>query len=78
MNIQSIQIRRPLPERERASLLVIPQQLPILQTPISHYCNTLQNPILQTAIYVYCRMHLALLYYFKEVGLFRHRPPQAG
>ena len=35
-------IRRPLPERERARLLVIPQHLPIMQTPITHYCNTLQ------------------------------------
>ena len=35
--------------------IVIHPYLAILQTPISHYCNTLQSPILQIAIYLYCR-----------------------
>ena len=56
--------------------IVINQYLPILQTPISHYCNILQSPIQQIAIYLYCRMHLALLHYLKGVGLPGHRPPQ--
>ena len=30
--------------------IVINQYFAILQTPISHYCNTLQSPILQIAI----------------------------
>ena len=30
--------------------IVIHPYLAILQTPISHYCNTLQSPILQIAI----------------------------
>ena len=30
--------------------IVINPYLAILQTPISHYCNTLQSPILQIAI----------------------------
>ena len=42
-------IRRPLPERGRARLHCFNQYLAILQTPISHYCNTMQSPILQTA-----------------------------
>ena len=29
------------------------------QSPISHYCHTLQSPILQFAMYLYCRVHLA-------------------
>ena len=48
--------------------IVIHQYLPILQNPISHYCNTLQSPILQFAIYLYCKMHLALLHHLKGVG----------
>ena len=36
--------------------IVISLYLPILQTPISHYCNTLQSPIQQIAIYLYCRL----------------------
>ena len=38
--------------------IFINRYLPILQTPSSHYCNTLQSPIQQIAIYLYCRMHL--------------------
>ena len=38
--------------------IVINQYIPILHTPISHYCNTLQSPILQIAIYLYCRVQL--------------------
>ena len=30
--------------------IVINHYFAILQTPISHYCNTLQSPILQIAI----------------------------
>ena len=48
--------------------IVIHQYLAILQTPISHYCNTLQSPILQIAIYLYCRMDLALLHHLKGLG----------
>ena len=32
--------------------IVIHTYLAILQTPISHYCNTLTSPILQIAIYL--------------------------
>ena len=70
-------IHRPLPERERASLHCHPY-LPILQTPISHHCNTLQSPVQQIAIYLYCRVQLALLHHLKGAGLFTHSPPQAG
>ena len=35
--------------------IVINQYLPILQTPIKHYCNTLQAPIMQIVIYLYSR-----------------------
>ena len=48
--------------------IVINQYFAILQTPISHYCNTLQSPIQQIAIYLYCRMHLALLHHLKGLG----------
>ena len=48
--------------------IVINPYLAILQTPISHYCNTLQSPILHIAIYLYCKMHLALLHHLKGVG----------
>ena len=58
--------------------IVIHQYLPILQHPISHYCNTLQSPILQFATYLDCKMQLALLHHLKGVGLRRHRAPQAG
>ena len=40
--------------------IVINPYLAILQTPTSHYCNTLRSPILQIAIYLYCTMQLAL------------------
>ena len=36
--------------------IVINQYFAILQTPISHYCNTLQSLILQIAIYLYCKV----------------------
>ena len=39
--------------------IVINKYLLILQTQISHYCNTLQSSILQIAIYLYCRVHFA-------------------
>ena len=58
--------------------IVINQYLAILQTPISHYCNTLQSPILQIAIYLYCRVQLALLHHLKEAGLRFYSPPQAA
>ena len=58
--------------------MVINQHFAILQTPTSHYCNTLQPPILQIAIYLYCRMHLALLHHLKEVGQIRHSMPQVA
>jgi len=48
--------------------IVINPYLAILQTPISHYCNTLQSPIQQIAVYLYCRMHLALLHHLKGLG----------
>ena len=47
--------------------IVINQYLSILQTPISHYCKTLQSPILRIAIYLNCKMHLALLHHLKGV-----------
>ena len=57
--------------------IVINQYLAILQTPISHYCNTLQSPILQTAIYLYWRVQLSDCSILKGVGQIRHRgPPQ--
>ena len=56
--------------------IVINQYLAILQTPISHYCNTLQSPILQFSLYLYCEMHLALLHHLKGLGLPGHSPPQ--
>ena len=52
--------------------------LAILQTPVGHYCNTLQSPILQAAIYQYCRVHLALLHYLKGVGQICHSMPQGS
>ena len=33
--------------------IVIHQYFPNLQTPISHYCNTMQSPSMQIAIYLY-------------------------
>ena len=48
--------------------IVINQYLAILQTPISHYCNTLQSPILQIAIYLYCRVQLSDCSILKGVG----------
>ena len=48
--------------------IVIHPYLAILQTPISHYCNTLQSPILQIAIYLYCRVQVALLHHLKGLG----------
>ena len=56
--------------------IVIHQYLAILQTPISHYCNTLQSPILQIAIYLYCRVQLSDCSILKGVGQIRHRGPQ--
>ena len=56
--------------------IVINQYLSILQTPISHYCNTLQSPILQTAIYLYCRVQLAVLHHLKRVGQIWNWMPQ--
>ena len=56
--------------------IVIHQYLPILQNPISHYCNTLQSPILQIAIYLYCRVQLTDCSILKGVGLPGHSPPQ--
>ena len=58
--------------------IVIHPYLPILQTPISHYCNTLKSPSLQIAIYLCCKMHLALLLHLKGVGQICHRGPQAA
>ena len=58
--------------------IVINQYFATLQTPISHYCNTLQSPILQIAILQYCRMHLALLQHLKGVGQICHRGQQAA
>ena len=58
--------------------IVINQYLPILQTPISHYCNTLQSPILQIAIFLCCRVQLALLHHLKGVGQMWNCPPQAA
>ena len=48
--------------------IVINQYFAILQTPISHYCNTLQSLILQTAIYLYCRVQLSDCSILKGVG----------
>ena len=48
--------------------IVISQHFAILQTPISHYCNTLQSPNLQIAIYLYCRVQVALLHHLKGLG----------
>ena len=56
--------------------IVINQYLAILQTPISHYCNTLQSPILQIAIYLYCRVQLTDCSILKGVGQIRHSTPQ--
>ena len=50
----------------------------ILQTPITHYCVTLQSPILQPEISLYCKVHLALLHHLKGAGLSRHRLPQGA
>ena len=58
--------------------IVINQYLPILQTPINHYCNTLQAPILQIVIYLYCRVQFAGLHHLKGVGQIRHRLPQVA
>ena len=73
-----IHIRRPIPELERVRLLETLQHLPILQTPISHYINTLQSVLLQIVTYLYCRMHLALLHHTRGVRLRPHRAPWAG
>ena len=48
--------------------IVISLYLPILQTPISHYCNTLQSLILQIANYLYCRVQLSDCSILKGVG----------
>ena len=48
--------------------IVINQYLPMLQTRMSHYCDTLRSPILQIAIYPYCRVQLALLHHLKGVA----------
>ena len=48
--------------------IVIHPYLAILQTPLSHYCNTLQSPILQIAIYLYCRVQLSDCSILKGVG----------
>ena len=58
--------------------IVINQYFAILQTPISHYCNTLKSPILQIAIYLYCRVQLSDCSILKGVGQICHSPPQAG
>ena len=68
--------------------IVINQYLSILQTPISHHCNTLQSPILKIAIFLYRRVQLALLHHLRGVGQMwnwlpqvatgRHRLPQAA
>ncbi len=58
--------------------IVIHPYLAILQTPISHYCNTLQSPILQIAIYLYCRVQLTDCSILKGVGQIRHRGQQAA
>ena len=54
------------------------QYFAILQTPISHYCNTLKSPILQIAIYLYCRVQLSDCSILKGVGQICHSPPQAA
>ena len=56
--------------------IVINPYLAILQTPISHYCDTLQSPVQQIAIYLYCRVQLTDCSILKGVGQIRHRPPQ--
>ena len=56
--------------------IVINQYLAILQTPISHYCNTLQSPILQIAIYLYCKVQLSDCSILKGLGQIRHRGQQ--
>ena len=61
--------------------IVIHQYLRTLQTPINHYCNTLQSSILQIVIYLYCRVQFAGLHHLKGVGQIRnccHRPPQGA
>ena len=58
--------------------IVINQYLAILQTPISHYCNTLQSPILQIAIYLYCRVQLSDCSILKGLGQIRHRGHQVA
>ena len=56
--------------------IVIHPYLAILQTPISHYCNTLQSIILQIAIYLYCRVQLTDCSILKGVGQICHRGQQ--
>ena len=56
--------------------IVIHPYLAILQTPISHYCNTMQSPILQIAIYLYCRVQLSDCSILEGVGQICHRPQQ--
>ena len=68
--------------------IVINQYFAILQTPTSHYCNTLQSPILQFAIYLYCRVQLIdcsipkgvrqICHRGQQAATGRHSPPQAG
>ena len=48
--------------------IVIHPYLAILQTPISHHCNTLQSPSLQIAIYLYCKVQLTDCSILKGVG----------
>ena len=58
--------------------IVINQYFAILQTPISHYCNTLQSPILQIAIYLYCRVQLSDCSILKGVGQICQRAQQVA
>ena len=45
-----------IPQNSVEIIVVIHPYLLILQSPIRHYCNTLQSPILQIAINLYCRI----------------------
>ena len=58
--------------------IVINQYFALLQTPISHYCNTLQSPIQQIAIYLYCRVQLTDCSILKGAGQIRHRGQQVA
>ena len=56
--------------------IVINQYFAIMQTPISHYCNTLQSPSLQIAIYLYWRVQLSDCSILKGVGQICQRAQQ--